>query len=340
MLQVVVMIGLAVTLIGVFLIVCPSHIAAEKVPSSRQNKNRSKVFLLGDATMGRTAKALSHILDGCIPIDYGNRCDVHSNETLTNETAPNASAPSSFAPITQGKSRRGCEDCHDCQPMKWWCREFDIDFLDIEFAAHEEFSIPHRGVAHSNRVAGYLKKSARKGDFIASNIGFYDSFTTSNSSSIYMQELERFLNVLLEIYTRPYIRWITSPFPASGQQISGWSNTTPYFEVITHLNLASKALMNKHSIKVLDLAMISRLHHFQELRQDAIHIGDENQPWYRSVAFAIFVQFAGLLMSPTCEARDCGNNLPTPNIGITSGDIQGGNNTMNVSNFTSQDQLR
>ena len=315
-------------MIGVFLVFYPRNIAAVRRPHIRQNKNRPKVFILGDATMGRTARALSHILDDCNPIDSGNRCDVLSNETLSNDTARNSSNPESLSPVGLGTFRRGCEDCQDCHPMNWTCKEYDIEYFDVEFAAHPGFSNTHHGMTRSHRVAGYLKQNVRRGDFVASNIGFHNLAATSNTSLIYTDELESFVRVLLEVCSGPYIRWVTSAYPAGEQALPEWHNATssPNPEVISQLNLESKALMKKHSIKVLDLAMISRLHHFQELRQDAIHIGDENQPWYRSVAFAIFVQFAGLIMSPTCEVRDCGGNISTVSTGSEG---EGENKTLN-----------
>ena len=53
--------------------------------------------------------------------------------------------------------------------------------------------------------------------------------------------------------------------------------------------------MAARSVEVLDVAMLSTLSAFEALRTDGMHVGNETQTYYQSLAFSIMVQYFTLL---------------------------------------------
>jgi len=140
--------------------------------------------------MGRTAKALSYILENCKRIRFGNRCNFASYYGLAyDRNALRASIPKYNGPTANGKRRRGCQDCGDCEPQKWRCSTFSIEFLTIEFAADVEFPTRHHHLTQESIILGYLSEKIRMGDFIVFNTGLHDTTTTGKAPAVYAQQL-------------------------------------------------------------------------------------------------------------------------------------------------------
>ena len=256
------------------------------------------IVLLGDSTMHRTAQALSDILDNCTLARSGNRCDFPSYFGIPyDKFSLNISIPHHVGPTANGRRHRGCQDCSGCAPRRWNCNHIDIEYLGIEFAEDVEYPTLNHPSTQSSIIIGYLKKIARAGDFVVFNTGIHDTVSTGKDSALYGKQLEGYLDMLLQVYSNAYICWVTSTYPRGVLQPPEWRAITST-EAVARFNVESRRIVTKKKIKVLDVAMLSTLPCFQALYVDAVHVGNESQPWYRSVAFSILVEYSGLLSSP------------------------------------------
>jgi len=260
------------------------------------------IFLLGDSTMRRTAVALTSFLDHCIPARNGSRCDFPAYYgTPYDETAFNVSIPDHLGPVLYGKQHRGCQDCSGCGPQRWNCSDIDVEFIGIDFAADVEYPTLNHSLTQGSIILGYLKKNAKVSDFVVFSTGAHDSATTGEVPAIFAKQLENYADMLLEVYARSRIVWLTNTYPKDSLLKRRWRSITSSL-VLSKLNEVSKDVMVKRGIQILDVALLSKFHHFYALHKDAIHVGKEMQPWYRSVAFTVLVQFYGPMMSSIHES--------------------------------------
>ena len=260
-------------------------------------KARPSIVLLGDSTMKRTAVALATILDNCTKARNGSRCDFPEYYGMPhNDTALNVSIPDHFGPVMYGTQKRGCQDCYGCVPQKWNCSDIDVEFIGIEFAADVEYPTCNHSLTQESIILEYLRKNAHVDDFAIFNTGAHDSATTGIAPSIFGQQLENYVDMLLEVYASSRVNWLTNTYPKDRLLKKRWRNITSSL-VLSVLNAESRNIMVKRGIQMLDVALLSRFHIFDSLHKDAIHVGHETQPWYRSVAFTVLVQFNSLTMS-------------------------------------------
>jgi len=260
-------------------------------------KSHPTLVLLGDSTMRRAATALSSILDNCTLVQNGSRCDFSAYCGMAYyDTALKVTIPQHEGPVMYGKDKRGCQDCSSCEPNRWKCSGIDVEYLGIEFAADVEYPTLNHSTTQESIILGYLKKTARIGDFVVFNTGIHDTVNTGAAPLIYAQQLGHYVDMLLEVYASTNIIWLTSTYPKDRLQRRRWRSITST-KVVSILNDASRLVMSKRGIQVLDVAPLSNFKHFDALFVGAIHICNETQAWYRSVAFSVLVQLSNNMIS-------------------------------------------
>lgn len=248
-----------------------------------------RFIFLGDSTMLRTAVAFqSQFLYNCQVIAWASQCDFPAFYGMPYDRKTfNDSIPDNYGPTGQ----RGCQDCSGCESRAFNCSEGILEFHGVEFAADYEYPTADYNLTQESVVLGYLLGRRTECDFVVFNTGLHDTSTIGTKPHIYKEQLEYYLNLLLRVYNRNEVLWVTTTHPASDSQPEKYRNVTSTSSVYA-LNEASRELMTEYNIDFLDVAKMSMLPKFKALITDGVHIGAPEDPWYQAVSFSIFERAA------------------------------------------------
>ena len=253
---------------------------------------KKRFILIGDSTMARARDALLNIaFQNCTCVSSADRCDFPKFYGLPyNKTALELPIPPYLGPMRYGKENRGCYDCSGCASQLYNCVDGDIEFHGIEFAADVEYPTDGYSLTQESIISGYMSLHANLScDFVVFSFGIHDTVTTGVEPAIFGEQLDYVCELLLQLYRKENLLYVTSTYPKSKYQPTEWRNiTSPH--AIHGLNQISRKVMRKRNIKILDVAEMSNFMAFEALHTDGdgVHIGPADGSWYRSVAFSIY----------------------------------------------------
>lgn len=249
------------------------------------------------------AFALSSFLNNCTTVRKGQRCDFPAYYGIAYKASFNSSdIPEHFGPTLYGMANRGCQDCSGCEPVLWTCellgKTMEIEYIGIEFAADVEYQTDSYDTTQESIILGYLKKRVQAGDnwFAVFNTGVHDTASVGGRVDVFEKQLAYYTDLLLSVFSRQELLWLTSTLPKGILQPPEWRNITSDI-AIHNLNQVSRRVMRTKGIQVADIGPLSSLQFFQNLYSDGVHVGPPNArgpgtqgAWYSSVAYMVLVQ--------------------------------------------------
>lgn len=254
------------------------------------------IAMIGDSTMKRAAQALSAFLNNCTIVRKGQRCDFPAYYGFSYTASLKTSEiPENFGPTANGKTNRGCQDCSGCEPVLWNCtifgRALELEYIGIEFAADVEYQTDLYDTTQKNIILGYLQKRVETHTnwFVVFNTGIHDTTNIQGRVDVFEKQLASYADLLLSVFSRQKLLWLTSTLPRGILQPPEWRNITSNI-AIHNLNQVSRSVMNVKGIEIADIGPLSSLQYFQNIYSDGVHVGPARAAWYSSVAYMILVE--------------------------------------------------
>jgi len=253
------------------------------------------LVLIGDSTVKRTAFGLTDILSNCTVLRKGHRCNFPSFYGKPyNKSALNVTVPSTLGPNIYGLKNRGCQDCHGCEPISWKCSLFNaslnVEFWGIEFAADVEYPTDGYALTQQSIILGYARAQVTENDYVVFNTGLHDTANVGKLPEVFESQLQFYTELILQVYNKTNILWVTSTYPRGVFQPPEWANITSPL-AISRFNEVSRRVMQRYDVEVLDIGLMSTMESMQALYTDGVHVGSPKEKWYSFVAASILHKY-------------------------------------------------
>ena len=219
-------------------------------------------------------------------------------------TIVDKTVPLGLGPLGFGRTNRGCSDCGACGPRIWECADGAmVEFVGIEFAKDVEYQSDVYNTTQENIINHYLRKQAPYQ--IVFNTGLHDmgvdmrgvdvgsperlkKFGLVDSYGENLLWYGRLLKKTLEPHGTFFV-WLSTTSIRADLQPEVYKETTNNAKSEL-LNIAASKVMHTLGIPVIDLYAISRLPYFQNLNNDGVHYGGDDDLFYKLVAFHLHLR--------------------------------------------------